>query len=635
MAGPNPQLEAALAQFAGQQGVTQDQVAQLRNAINADAALLAQFDQQAQAGTLRGFALQPAGSSAPNLVGTYDMQSGVVTLPAASLPPIGTTASSDLKGALQVQQMSVAFAHSTYQDAARTSHPVTQDMVSNLQSTINNSPFLADEIKRSATTVDASDTHNPKRANLEGFGFVGPGQAAGGTYNGNQKIMNLPPIGLQTRSAANPGGSFNADSTTFVLGHEIQHSFNHAAKSQATATYLSDVERQAKVRGAVHDYTNELRAYIQAGREDEAKAEIAGWNALLSSKRQGNPTANGVDLMLTTTTSRTEDFIERDPTSVTPKAITRPGLSFNQDGSLSQTPGNIAAMGQHYFDRPSPLYAQPGQRAVGLGEHIDQAGNLQPTADYTNYYGTWAIEQIAQAEDRANVQYQGVRPRVTIDMAGLGLREQLIENEGLDRGVNKAPLPYYDSSTTPATLHHFDHTQDGSVNPAHNHTYVPVVPGALATPPAGGPRSPEDVSHPDHAMLEQIRSGVRKIDESVGKPYDDMSERVSRSLLAACKDNREAYPDKLDYSLTGNALSRVDLVVMGKNGNLFAVEGRQDDPAQKRAHVQLDQAINIPVEQSDEKLLAANQAIAQQKEMTQQQELARSIGDPSQGGPTR
>ncbi|MEA9586773.1 XVIPCD domain-containing protein [Xanthomonas sp. WHRI 10064A] len=637
MASPSPQLEAALAQFAGQQGVTQDQVAQLRNAISADAVLLAQFDQQAQAGSLRGFALQSAGSSAPNLVGTYDIQSGVVTLPTASLPAAGTTAGSDLKGALQVQQMSVAFAHSTYQDAARTSHPVTQDMVSNLQSSINNSPFLADEIKKVATTIDASDTHNPKRANLEGFGFVGPGQAAGGTYDGNQKIMNLPPIGLQTRTAANPGGSFNADSTTFVLGHEIQHSFNHAAKSQATATFLSDIERQAKVQGPVHDYTNELRAYIQAGREDEAKAEIAGWNALLSLKRQGNPTANGVDLMLTTTTSRTEDFIERDPTSAVPKAITRPGLSFNQDGSLSQTPSNIAAMGQHYFDRPSPLYAQPGQRAVGLGEHVDQAGNLQPTADYTNYYGTWAVEQIARAEDRANVQYQGARPRVTIDMAGLGLREHLIENEGLDRGPNKAPLPYYDSSTTPATLHHFDHTQDGSVNPAHNHTYVPVVPAAASahsSPSAARPLSPDDAAHPNHDMLEQIRSGVRKIEESVGKPWDEMSERVNRSLLAACKDNRDAYPDKPDYSLAGNELSRVDLVVMGRNGNLFAVEGRQDDPAHRRAHVQLDQAINIPVEQSDQKLLAANRAIAQQRELTQQQELTRGMGDPAQTGPT-
>lgn len=84
MASPGPQLEAALAQFAGQQGVTQDQLAQLRNAINADPALLAQFDQQAQTGNLRGFALQSANSTTPNLTGTYDIQSGVVTLPAAS-----------------------------------------------------------------------------------------------------------------------------------------------------------------------------------------------------------------------------------------------------------------------------------------------------------------------------------------------------------------------------------------------------------------------------------------------------------------------------------------------------------------------------------------------------------------------
>src|SRR3546814_14613755 len=75
-------------------------------------------------------------------------------------------------------------------------------------------------------------------------------------------------------------------------------------------------------------------------------------------------------------------------------------------------------------------------------------------------------------------------------------------------------------------------------------------------------------------MLEQIRAGVRKVDESVGKPYDDMSERISRSLLAACKDSRDKYPDAADASLSANALSRVDHVVMGTTGNVFAVAGR-------------------------------------------------------------
>ncbi|CAD0298642.1 XVIPCD domain-containing protein [Xanthomonas hortorum] len=631
MANHSPQLEAALSQFSAQQGVTPDQTTQLRDALRADPKLLNQLDRQAQSGQLRGFALQAA-SSAPNLAGTYDIQSGVITLPATSLQPSGATASSDLKATLQVQQMSVAFAHSTYQDSARNSHPVTQDMLNNLQSSINRSPFLAAEVKRSATSIDVSDTHNPKRANLEGFGFVGPGVAAGGTYDGNNKIMNLPPIGLQSFSPASPSGRFNPQDMTFVLGHEIQHSFKHTSKNQATTRFLTEVDNQSKTRGPAHDYTNELKDFIQAGREDEAKAEIAGWNALLSREKQTNPNANGMDVMLATKLDRTLDFVEQDKTSSSLKAVPKSGLSFNQDGSLSQSTGNIAAMGQHYFDRPSQLYAQPGQRPVSLGEHRSQAGQLQPTADYANYYGTWAVEQILQAEDRANVLHQGTRPQVTIDMAALGLKEHLIENEGLDRGPNKAPFPYHDSSTAPPSLHHFDHTQDGSVNRAHDHTYVPVVPGA---PAAAGPRGPDDPAHPDNAMLEQIRGGVRKIDESVGKPYDDMSERVSRSLLAACKDNSEAHPHVTDYALASNALSRVDHVVMSKTGNVFAVEGRMDDPAHKRAHVEIDQAIHIPVEQSDQKLLAANQAIAQERALVQQQELARGMNEPGSNVPTR
>ncbi|NHF68034.1 XVIPCD domain-containing protein [Xanthomonas hortorum] len=611
--------------------MTSDQLAQLRGALTNDAKLLSQFEQQVQAGQLRGFAVQAASNVQPNLAGTYDIQSGMVTLPAASLQPSGTTATSDLKAALQVQQMSVAFAHSTYQDPAKNHRPVTQDMLDNLQSSINKSPYLADEIKRAATTVDVSDTRNPKRAQLEGFGFVGPGVSAGGTYDGNQKIMSLPTIGLQSVSPTTPGGRFNPQDLTFVLGHEIQHSFNHSSKAQATVKFLADVDHQSKSKGPVHDYTDELKNYIQAGREDEAKAEIAGWNALLSREREQNPHGNGLNLMLATQTQRQLDFIAADPVNPS-AAVAIPNLTFNQDGSLSPTPGNIAAMGQNYFDRPSQLYAQPGQRPVSLGEHRSQAGQLQPTADYANYYGTWAVEQILQAEDRANVLHQGVRPQVTIDMAALGLKEHLIENEGLDRGPNKTPFPYHDSSTKPPTLHHFDHTQDGSVNRAHDHTYVPVVPSA---PAAAGPRGPDDPAHPDHAMLEQIRGGVRKIDESVGKPYDDMSERVSRSLLAACKDNSEAHPHVTDYALASNALSRVDHVVMSKTGNVFAVEGRMDDPAHKRAHVEIDQAIHIPVEQSDQKLLAANQAIAQERSLMQQQELARGINEPGPGGPTR
>ncbi|MFS8396508.1 hypothetical protein EIQ02_19605 [Xanthomonas campestris pv. raphani] len=79
----------------------------------------------------------------------------------------------------------------------------------------------------------------------------------------------------------------------------------------------------------------------------------------------------------------------------------------------------------------------------------------------------------------------------------------------------------------------------------------------------------------------------------------------------------------------------MDHVVMGKTGNVFAVEGRLDDPAHKRVHVDVEQAIKTPVEQSDQQLLAANQALAQERALTQQHEVPRSMDEPSRAAPVR
>lgn len=163
--------------------------------------------------------------------------------------------------------------------------------------------------------------------------------------------------------------------------------------------------------------------------------------------------------------------------------------------------------------------------------------------------------------------------------------------------------------------------------------YAHVTPKLEPQASRNAPSSPADPDHPDHALLEQIRAGVRKVDQAVGKGYDDMSERVSRCLLAACKDPREMYPDARGVSLAANALNRVDHVVMGSTGNIFAVEGKLDDPAHKRAFVPVETAIRTPVEQSDEKLLAAHQHIAQERGAVQQQALAHGIDDPGQSTP--
>jgi hypothetical protein len=612
MASPNQQLEAALTQFANQPGVTPDQAAQLRATATGSAQQLHELNQQAQVGQLKGFALQSATNSTPNLAGTYDIQSSVVTLPTSSFQPSGTTASVDLKAIVKVQQMSVEFAHKTYFDAANNSQPVSQNMVDNLQSTINQSPLLAEQIKKGATEVDTTDRH--RRTHLEHFDLIAPGFAAGGTYNGGDKTMRLPALDLQTKTTANQQGRFDADDMTFVLGHEIQHGFNHSAKQQALQTFFTDTGNIAKSAQPIHDYTAPISNYIQAGRDDEAKAEIAGWNALMSRHKQIQPLAPELDLMLMTGNGRVKDFIEQDPTvTTTVKARPLSGLTFNQDGTPSMSAGNITAMGQHYFNKPDHAHAQPGQRSLGIGE--------KGTSDYSNYYGTFAVEQTIGLERRFAQPVNGVMPQMTINMAAARLSEELLEKEGINLGANKTPQPYYDSSQTPAAPHRFDHTQDGSVNVAHDHQYVPVAPSSPSQR-----KGPDEPDHPDHAMLEQIRAGVRKVDDGLGKSYDDMSERIARGLLVTCKDNREMYPEAADYSLSANALNRVDHVILAKNGNIFAIEGNPNDlgdPANKRAFASVEQLAHTPIEQSDEKLQVANQDLAQARELTQQQELTR------------
>ena len=634
---PNAQLEAALVQFANQPGVTADQAAQLRAAVTADASQLQLLNQHAQANNLRGFALPQTGSTAPNLVGSYDMASGVVTLPPSAFQPNGTVASADLTATVKVQQMSVAFAHSTWPENTAPAgaapnivqHPVTQDMVSNLQRTINESPVLAEEVRRAVSTVDEGDSQQPKRAHLERFGFVDPGQAAGGTYDGQSKTMNLPAFGLQTGNSANPKGQYDAIDMTFVLGHEIQHGFNHPGKREATTTYVQAVEGVAKAPQEIHDYTPAMGAYIQAGRDDEARAEISGWNALLSREKQVNPSANAADI-LQLQNGRLPDFGHMDTTVSPPAAVPAAGLSFSPDGSLSQTPANIAAMGQHYFNRPAHAYKQPGDRPVGLGENP----NPLLRTDYTNYYGTWAVET-AIAYERA---YQpghaaaGIQPQMAINMSSIGLHQDLMELNGIDLGSNTNPQPYLDTSTTPPTPGNFDHTQNGPQD--HQH----VTPVGPAAPGDGRPSDPRNPDDPDHPLYLNVRAGVERAEAALGRGWDDNSERLTASLTLLAKQKGFGPEDKFEVGFSTRTPTATtqpgELVFLNRvSGNV------SPDPFANRAEMDTASAIARPADAVYRDLDAHNQAQAQLQARTPTQQpdptdqSPKGPDDPSRGGP--
>ncbi len=464
---------------------------------------------------------------------------------------------------------------------------VTTDQANNLEAAINASPALIDQFNAAV-----SQGHLRKVVPMAGVN-------AGGQYDGANKAMEVPLIDLTT-TPTTKGRKYHRGDMIFVLGHELQHGFNHAASSQAQAALYADA-RQIVTSSLPQDYTAAVGKLLATNRSDEAKAQIAGWNALVSAVKDSNPHPTLQDIY-TDAPGRMRDFID---TSSPPSTYTlKPNLNINPDYTLSPTPTNVEAMGKNYFDKS------------GIDSKLGPNGN----SDYANLYGAYAVSVIAH--ERRKVP--GQTAPIELDFGKLRLNEVLMEENGIDLGAPGRTMPYVDTSAMRAIPGRFDHTKG-------TYAHMPVMAPSLASTPRG----PDDANHPDHAMLQQIRDGVRKIDEGIGKPYDDMSERISRSLLAACKDNRDAYPDAENYSLSANALSRVDHVAMGGNGNIFAVEGRLDDPAHKRAFVSTQEAIQMPVEQSDQKLQAAHQAIAQEQQLAQQQAMSREVEAPSLGGFSR
>lgn len=71
-----------------------------------------------------------------------------------------------------------------------------------------------------------------------------------------------------------------------------------------------------------------------------------------------------------------------------------------------------------------------------------------------------------------------------------------------------------------------------------------------------------------------------------------------------------------------DGMSRIDHLVPDARGGVFAVQGRLDDPAHRRSHVDANQAAQVPADQSAQQLRAQSQVLATQQDQEQQQRQA-------------
>jgi len=540
MKRPNFQLETILRDFATGSSADPHRARQLRAAVEASELSVRTLNAAAAAGIIRSFDIDTSGLQA-NYVGRFNPERGSVSIPHSAFLRSGASPSVDLVAICRVQSMLVSFASGVVTDRGKRVGGASPEMVTNLQRVLNESPRLANEIKRASTTEDAADT---RHFGLEKFELLPSGANLGGAYVGTKHAMLLPGDDL----VAHPRKPFHSGALTFVVGHEIEHAFNRAETLRAERAFSEDLRRLSQSSSPIHDYTPVLAQYLGAVRRDEALGQIAGWNAVHSKlEATGHPVTVKA---MGDVHHRMRDFV---PFSVDGgPATVHPDIVLNADITMSPTPGNIEAMGKHYFDRPPRDHMPPGGKEGAMGLNYDHVSN------YPNHYGKNAIERILAAEEGAPL-FHGSKPEVPFDMAKLGLYEDVLERQGLDLTKSYGNGLYFDSSQLPSAPRRFDHTVEGK----DEHKYVPIAPDSISLP-----TQLNHPAHPDHEFFQQIRAHVVELDRSLGRGPDHHTDNISSALAVQARTDGIKRVDRIELSHRGDTLSAIQ-EVRGEPGQFF------------------------------------------------------------------
>ena len=206
--------------------------------------------------------------------------------------------------------------------------------------------------------------------------------------------------------------------------------------------------------------------------------------------------------------------------------------------------------------------------------------------------------------------------------------------------IDPATLRFAPTQRQDREVDRVDHTAPGQTIPMDVESVAPRAPGhpdhsdhriGLPDPlspavnrPAPARSSPAERHHPDHALLERIRDGVRELDQQAGKPWDERSERLSASLLVLAGE--KGFTANEDVRVAFN--QPTSTLRAGEFVHVFRIASHSPDPAANRAHMTTAQALAAPTEESYRQLDALRQSQAGAPHVTRQQDLQRDPTSP-------
>lgn len=453
---------------------------------------------------------------------------------------------------------------------------VTQENHDVLLDAINSSPFLIEQFNQAA-----SATKYP----LKGLTPL-TGTNMGGSFNPNNQTINVSLTTL-TRAAN------QQNEVVFVFAHELQHSLNHKDMVEARKQFRQEVNVQAQQKSP-RDYTDEAEKLLTKHREDEATAELAGFNALVSKEtqlkqknQQGLPTLADLYNM----NPRMKDFI--DYSRFTKQYSLKSNLTINPDMTLSDSQPNIDAMGVNYYDKSR----QDSRLALNCPQTGCQANDL---LDYQNYYGNGIVNQIIAHEQAYN---KNSKDPIHLNMTKLGLTEEMLEEGGLD--IPSGHLHYQDIGQNPPFIGKFDHTKSGN----NVYSYVPI-------------EFQKELLQPENLSI-------------ISPKNQKLFEHCEDKLIAYCRENGITADSPQDYKNIAMAMTaemveqRMNKIeqIGFKDNNLIAISY---EPNLRMISITPNDVVNIPIQESMEKIQQTEQAIQQQNQekqmmQSQQQGYGRSM----------